>query len=111
MKKDMYRKVILLIVTTISLVLLYSCKETSDNVMEPLLGIEWFSSYDNVTIINEDILKVDSFLTVLFLSKKSSKTVCKVSVRCYIISLLRLKRGCREVDNVPASAECCEKRF
>ncbi|MBR3970468.1 MAG: hypothetical protein IKJ87_05255 [Ruminococcus sp.] len=48
MKKDIYRKVILLIVTTISLVLLYSCKDTSDNVMEPLLGIEWFSSYDNV---------------------------------------------------------------
>ena len=43
--------------------------------------------------------------------KKSSKTVCKVSVRCYIISLLRLKRGCSEVDNVPASAECCEERF
>ncbi len=48
MKKDIYRKAILLVISAMSLVLLSSCKKTSDNIIEPLLGIEWFSSYDNV---------------------------------------------------------------
>lgn len=46
--KNIYMKAILLIISSICLVWLSSCKKTSDSAIEPLLGIKWFDSYDNV---------------------------------------------------------------